>query len=117
MESISENEITFNKVKQVLDSKNIEYTLMEHLPTKTSEESATIRNTSIESGAKAMLIKIDTGICMIVISAALKFNNKAAKKFLKTRNLRFINADELSELTVIYINIEWLCYWCCSTIW
>ncbi len=109
MDSLIENEITFYKVKNLLDTHNIIYKLLEHEPTKTSEESALVRNTSLESGAKAMLIKIDAGICMIVISAALKFNNKEAKKILKTRNLRFINADELNELSVRLFNTEWLC--------
>lgn len=106
MENITENEISFNKVKELLDSNKIQYTLLEHPPTKTSEESAQVRNTTLESGAKAMVIKVDSGICMIVISASLKFNNKAAKKLLKTKNLRFINSDELNELTVIRFNLE-----------
>ena len=96
-----ENDYTYNKIKELLE--NINYKLLEHKPTKTSEESAIIRNTSLESGAKAMILKTDNGYCMIVISAALNFNNKSAKKLLSTRNLRFVNKEELQEISVIYI--------------
>jgi Ala-tRNA(Pro) deacylase len=53
----------------------------------------------LESGAKAMIVKLDKDFCMIVISAILKFNNKTAKKLLNTKNLRFVNTDELKSLT------------------
>jgi Ala-tRNA(Pro) deacylase len=72
---------------------------IKHEPAKTSEEAAIIRNTSLESGAKAMILKLDKDFCMIVISAVLKFNNKSAKKILSTKNLRFVNVDELKNLT------------------
>ena len=121
-----ENPGTFEKLKTLLDEKQIKYTLMEvkillitkqklkikkyfkkkvyftqHAPTKTSEESAKIRGTSIESGAKAILLKGDRGFALIIISAAKKFNNKAAKKLLNTKNLRFAELSEVKELTVI----------------
>jgi len=38
-----------------LTEKGVEYTVTEHEPCKTSEESAAIRGVSLASGAKAML--------------------------------------------------------------
>jgi Ala-tRNA(Pro) deacylase len=46
-----------------------------------------------------MILKLDKSFCMIVISAVLKFNNKSAKKILNSKNLRFVNVDELKDLT------------------
>ena len=50
-----ENPAVFEKVCQKLEEKSIEYTLTEHEPCKTSEESAKVRGVSLASGAKAML--------------------------------------------------------------
>lgn len=71
----------------------------QHEPVKTSEEAAIIRGTSLESGAKALLLKADKGFVLVVISAVLKFNNKLAKKILSTKNLRFAEMGEVKTLT------------------
>jgi len=46
-------------------------------------------------------VKGDKGFALIIISAAKKFNNKAAKKLLNTKNLRFADLSEVKDLTVI----------------
>ncbi len=95
-----ENEETFLKLKKMFDDNKIEYTLLVHGGNaKTSEEVAKIRGTPLETGAKSMIIKIDTGFIDIVIPADKKFNSRPAKKFLKTDCLRFGKPEELSELT------------------
>lgn len=116
IENTEENPATFLKLKNLLDEKQLNYKLMEvlkidflkffiftilqHPPTKTSEESAKVRGTTLESGAKALLVKGDKGFALIIISAAKKFNNKAAKKLLSTKNLRFADLSEVKNLTV-----------------
>ena len=112
-----ENVGTFQKLKQLLDGKKIIYKLMEvvyisllnqkysqHEPAKTSEEAALIRNTSIESGAKAILIKADKKNFLIVFSAKLKFNSKKVKKIVDAKSLRFVEINEVMEITVNIYN-------------
>jgi hypothetical protein len=95
-----ENPETFLKLKQLLDEKNVPYQLMEHEAAKTSEEAARIRNTSLESGAKAILLKADKNFYLIIISASLKFSNKLTKNALKAKSLRFADMKEVKFMTV-----------------
>ena len=99
LEDEKEDETTYNKLKNLFDTNNIKYNHMEHLPAKTSEEVAKIRGTPLETGAKAMIIKIDNGFVEVVIPADKKFHSRPAKKLLKTDCLRFATKEELSNLT------------------
>lgn len=60
-----------------------------------------IRGTTIESGAKALILKADKNFVMLVLSAVLKFNNKIFKKVLNIKSLRFAELEEVKNLTVI----------------
>ena len=81
------------------DLVKIVYKFFEHAPAKTSEEVAKIRGTPLETGAKAMIIKVDNEFILIVIPANKKFNSKPAKKYLHTNCLRFAYKEELEFLT------------------
>ena len=95
-----ENEEVFLKLKKLLDDNKITYNLLVHGGNaKTSEEVAKLRGTPLETGAKAMIIKIDDGFIEVVIPADKKFSSRPAKKFLKTDCLRFGNKEELFSLT------------------
>ena len=98
-EEEKEDETTYNKLKDLFDKNNIKYNHLEHAPAKTSEEVAKIRGTPLETGAKAMIIKIDNGFVEVVIPADKKFHSRPAKKLLKTDCLRFATKEELSNLT------------------
>ena len=95
-----ENEETFLKLKKLFDDNKINYNLLIHGGNaKTSEEVAKLRGTPLETGAKAMIIKIDDGFIEVVIPADKKFASRPAKKFLKTDCLRFGTKEELFNLT------------------
>ncbi len=95
-----ENEEVFLKLKKLLDDNKITYNLLVHGGNaKTSEEVAKLRGTPLETGAKAMIIKIDDGFVEVVIPADKKFHSRPAKKLLKTDCLRFATKEELSNLT------------------
>ena len=97
---VQESTEIFDKLKKLFDDNKIEYKLLVHGGNaKTSEEVAKIRGTPLETGAKSMIIKIDTGFVDVVIQADKKFNSRPAKKFFKTDCLRFCNADELTNIT------------------
>ena len=94
-----EDETTYIKLKKLFDDNKIKYNHMIHSSAKTSEEVAKIRGTPLETGAKAMIIKIDDGFVEVVIPANKKFQSRPAKKLLKTDCLRFATKEELSNLT------------------
>ena len=99
-EQESESEEVFLKLKKLFDDNNIKYNLLIHGGNaKTSEEVAKLRGTPLETGAKAMIIKIDDGFIEMVIPADKKFASRPAKKFLKTDCLRFGTKEELKNLT------------------
>ena len=99
IEEEKEDETTYNKLKDLFDKNNIKYNHLVHAPAKTSEEVAKIRGTPLETGAKAMIIKIDDGFVEVVIPADKKFHSRPAKKLLKTDCLRFATKEELTNLT------------------
>ena len=98
LEEEKEVEDTYIKVKNLFDTNKIVYKFFEHAPAKTSEEVAKIRGTPLETGAKAMIIKVDNEFILIVIPANKKFNSKPAKKYLHTNCLRFAYKEELEFL-------------------
>ena len=83
------------------------YRLTTHAPVLTSEEAAAVRGVSLESGAKAMLLKDcgkkltipDAPFFLVVCSAVKKLNTSKFKKTVKCRNVRFANAEEVYEYT------------------
>ena len=79
-----ENPASFEKVKDFLTKGGAKFDVTEHKPVLTSEEAAEVRGVSLESGAKAIILK-DTGKKLVmegvpfylaVLSAAKKFNSK-----------------------------------------
>jgi Ala-tRNA(Pro) deacylase len=69
----------------------------------TSKEAAEVRGVSLESGAKAMLLKDNSSksaetsllFTLAVMSASKKFSWKLVKKVLKVKNMRFATPDEV----------------------
>ena len=102
-----ENPITFERIKAKLDAGGVTYRLTTHAPVLTSEEAAAVRGVSLESGAKAMLLKDcgkkltipDAPFFLVVCSAVKKLNTSKFKKTVKCRNVRFANAEEVYEYT------------------
>ena len=64
-----------------------------------------MRGVSLDSGAKAMILKDcgkkltipDTPFYLAVVSASKRFNSKAFKKLTKCKNIRFANTEEVLE--------------------
>ena len=54
---MQENPQTYEAIHKYLTDNNIQFKLLIHEPTKTSEESAKVRGVSLDSGAKAMLLQ------------------------------------------------------------
>lgn len=101
---LEENPETHLKIKSLLDSQKISYSVLVHKATRTSEESAAVRGVSLASGAKAMLIKLPTTnstfiFKLIVLSAASKLSWKAIKTVLKTKKAELASEEEVKILT------------------
>jgi len=102
-----ENIATHEKIKEFLTEKGVPFTLLTHKACKTSEESAQARGVSIDSGAKALLIKdcgknskqIGIPYYLAVMSASQKFASKEFKRIIGSKNIRFASADEVTEIT------------------
>ena len=89
----------FKRLTGLLEDNQIPFKVLEHDPVYTSEEAARVRGTSLSSGAKALICKIDSHFVMFVMPADLKLASKGARKLAEGRNLRFAQLDEVLELT------------------
>ncbi len=75
------------------------YRRVTHGPTRTSEESAVARGEPLEVGAKAMVVKIDAGFALYVLSAARRVDSAAIRKRHGAKSVRFASPQELLEQT------------------
>ena len=76
-----------------------DFRVMTHEPTRTSEESARVRGTPLEQGAKAMVFQADGNPVLLVLQAHRRIDSKAFKRAFAVKNLRLISPDELRALT------------------
>jgi prolyl-tRNA editing enzyme YbaK/EbsC (Cys-tRNA(Pro) deacylase) len=89
----------FRRIIGVLDQHGASYRLLHHEPTRTSQESARVRDEDISIGAKAIVMKLDRTYAMFVLSAALRLDSRAVRSHLSVKKTRFASAEELFDLT------------------
>lgn len=82
-----------------MDDRGIPYRTVHHGPTYTSEESANARGEEVKIGGKAIVMKVDDGFKLFVLSAVLKVDSKRIKERFKAKSIRFATKEELFELT------------------
>lgn len=87
------------KIKELLNSKKIEYKISEHEPTPTSEDAARIRGVPLESGAKALVVKAGEKFLICVLSASKRLSIDKLCTLLKVKKIRFASKEELIQLT------------------
>ena len=92
-----EDETTFNRVSLLLSGKDIG--IVEHEPVRTSEEAASIRGTTLDSGAKAMLLSDGLTLFLAVMSASRKLDSKKFKKLIGSKSLKFASEEEVFNTT------------------
>jgi Ala-tRNA(Pro) deacylase len=86
-------------ILHLLDASGAEYRLSHHEPTYTSEQSAAVRGESMRIGGKALVMKIAEAFHLFVLSAELRVDSKAVKKYFGVSKTRFADKNELLELT------------------
>lgn len=91
--------VTMKELYDYLDSKEIVYKKVSHIPTFNSEESAKARGEDISVGGKAIIMKIDGKFVMFVLSASKKISSISLRKLFQAKRIRFATEEELYELT------------------
>ena len=69
----------FERIKALLDAGGIAYQVMDHEPVYTSQQAADIRGTTIEQGAKAMVMKADGRPVLVVLASHLRVDIRRFK--------------------------------------
>jgi Ala-tRNA(Pro) deacylase len=91
--------IVFDRLHARLQELGVEFSVLRHAPVYTSQEAADVRGTSLASGAKALVCKVDEAFAMIVLPADRKLASKAVRQALGAKSLRFADRDEVLRLT------------------
>lgn len=86
-------------IRKLLDTTSTAYRVVEHGPTRTSEESAAARGEALHVGAKALLLKTDDVFRLFVLCADRQLDSAAIRKHLNAKKTRFATAEELFEAT------------------
>ena len=94
---------TLLHVINVKKEKGVEFKEIKHEATTSSEESAKARGTSIEQGAKALLMFADSNPVLLVLSAAKKLDNSAFKKQFSFKDLKMASAEEVEKISGVQI--------------
>ena len=89
----------FERIRRLLDENGVVYDVLRHEPVYTSEEAAAVRGTPLASGAKALICKGEEQVVMFVLPADRKLANREIRRARRWRKLRFLNRDEVLELT------------------
>lgn len=89
----------FERLCQFLTQRGVPYDVLRHAPVYTSEEAAKVRNTTLASGAKALVCKADDRFVLIVLPADRKLESKLTRKALGIKSLRFASREEVEQLT------------------
>ena len=89
----------FERLEAWLRQQGVAFTVLRHEPVYTSEQAATVRGTSLASGAKALVLKAGDNFLMAVLPADRKLDSKKARDALRVKSLRFASKEEVEQLT------------------
>ena len=93
------------EIRGLLEREQCWYETFEHPPVRTSEEAAKTRpGYTLHQGAKAIILQRkdaqgERSCAMLVFPADLKLDNKAAKRVLGAKSIRFATEDEVTDVT------------------
>jgi Ala-tRNA(Pro) deacylase len=88
----------YERLHAFLQGASISFTVLRHDPVFTSEQAAAVRGTPLSSGAKALIIKANDFV-MLVLPADRKLDNRKARTGLGAKALRFASREEVEQLT------------------
>ncbi len=92
-------EPVFNEIKQILNSKNISYKLLDHEPTPTSKDSARVRGTTEDQGAKAIILRSEGEFILCVLPGNEKIDLKKLRLIINKKSLSLATKEEVIKVT------------------
>lgn len=98
MENSVESSV-FESIRRLLLASQVEFRVVSHSPTFTSEDSANARGEDLSTGAKALLLKCEEIFAVFVLPADRKLQSQLVRKHLGFKNCRFATPEELRTLT------------------
>ena len=93
----------FEQITSTLDSNGIKYQVLEHEPTKTCADSAKIRGTTPDQGAKALVCLADKNPILIVLPCSQRLDTKSFKAQFNVKDLHFATPGEVKQFTGLEI--------------
>ncbi|HUW84307.1 MAG TPA: YbaK/EbsC family protein [Phycisphaerae bacterium] len=87
------------RIVDLLERHQVLFDRSSHRPVYTSADAAEVRGESLHSGAKALLVKTDSGFVLLVLPGDCKLDSKATKRLAGSKSLRFATREEVAELT------------------
>jgi len=97
-ECLGETPVT-RRILALLEERGAPHRIVEHGPTRTSEESAVARGERLEVGGKSIVLRVGDTFRVCVLSAARQINSNRVRRRFGAHRARFATAEELLELT------------------
>ena len=91
-------ESPYQKIIELLNGAGVKYEIMEHEPVFTSEQAAKVRNESINSGAKSLLLRINKKFVLAVLPGGRRLSSKKIKDTFQVKELRFATPQEVRDI-------------------
>lgn len=85
----------FERIRELLGTNGVHYTLTEHPPVHTSKEAAAVRGCALQQGAKALVLHVDKErYILAVISAEKQADFEKLRAHLGAKKVRLCTPDE-----------------------
>ena len=83
---------------EILDSRNIKYSTIEHTPAYTAQEIAAKSHTPGRELAKSIIVKLDGRLVMVVLPASRRINFDRLKKITGAKTVELATEREFADL-------------------
>jgi len=93
----------YDRIIEELTRGRADFVPYEHDAVYTSKEAATVRNTPLSQGAKALLLYADDDPIMVTVPGDRKLDMKAFKNLYGIKDLRMATPDEVQKVTQVPI--------------
>jgi Ala-tRNA(Pro) deacylase len=87
-----------NKLREYLESNDVQYKVIEHALTYTAQETAASAHVPGKQLAKTVMIKIDDRMAMVVIPAPHRVNFDRLKKYIGAEKVELASEREFKEM-------------------
>jgi Ala-tRNA(Pro) deacylase len=87
------------RIAELLERHQVSFEQRSHEAVYTSADAARVRGEPLHSGAKALIVKTESGFVLLVLPGDCKLDSKASKKLTGSKSLRFATREEVAELT------------------